>query len=306
MDAFKKKLRRWDTVHGVEYEETPESRTAGGGAGTKPRCACKVPFLLCAAWGGRVPEHLGEILATFERRAIAYLRRRPISAARAPLLLIFAALDCWCRPFEGHSNARTNEQDLRSVAGRRRRVGSRPDGRVFTLRAVIHRGARHVTCAGTHRIAATPRRLCLVIAGFADDPCRCRASAARDAEAAALREDHTNAIAKACVDATKPAEIILQAWPADWLGHAAGRDGRLQEFHHHRNDGPHVSRARCRARRRRRGRFRLLLPENELHRAVGLLGPARGQGHVLLRVPVRGDSARAPVREVLFAARISL
>ena len=60
------------------------------------------------------------------RRLLLFVQRRrrrvpapdPISAARAPLLLSFAALDCWCRPLEGHSKAKTNMQDLRSAAYR--------------------------------------------------------------------------------------------------------------------------------------------------------------------------------------------
>ena len=39
----------------------------------------------------------------------------PISAVRAPFLLIFAASVCWRRPPEGCSKAKTNRQDSRSV-----------------------------------------------------------------------------------------------------------------------------------------------------------------------------------------------
>ena len=40
----------------------------------------------------------------------------PISAARAPFLLIFAALDCWCRSLEVRSKIRTNEHNFHSAA----------------------------------------------------------------------------------------------------------------------------------------------------------------------------------------------
>ena len=40
----------------------------------------------------------------------------PISAVRAPFLLVSVALECSRRPLEGHSKARTNEQNLRSAA----------------------------------------------------------------------------------------------------------------------------------------------------------------------------------------------
>ena len=43
----------------------------------------------------------------------------PISAVRAPLLLILAALECWCYPLEVHSNIRIDGQDLRSAIGTR-------------------------------------------------------------------------------------------------------------------------------------------------------------------------------------------
>ena len=51
------------------------------------------------------------------------LRRRPISAARAPSPLIFAALDCSFRPLEGQCKARTNGQDLCS-GGRASRLAA--------------------------------------------------------------------------------------------------------------------------------------------------------------------------------------
>jgi len=44
----------------------------------------------------------------------------PISAIRAPLLLILAALDCVRRPLEVHSKIRTNGQDIHSAVVRRR------------------------------------------------------------------------------------------------------------------------------------------------------------------------------------------
>ena len=47
---------------GCAYVDAPVS----GGRAVKTKVAFKMQFLLCAAWSGRAPEHLGEILANFE------------------------------------------------------------------------------------------------------------------------------------------------------------------------------------------------------------------------------------------------
>ena len=71
---------------------------------------------------------------------VAYLRCRPIAAVRPPLLLTFAASDCWCRPLEAHSKIRicarprVREDSNQAVRDRRKIRRAVPRGPKFRLR----------------------------------------------------------------------------------------------------------------------------------------------------------------------------
>ena len=89
--------------------------------------------------------------------APAYLRCRPMSAVRAPLLLIFAALDCL--RLDVHSEIRTSRLDLHSAGVReaRRRHDERHDERRAARERRRRGGGRRAVVAGRHvRPARSP------------------------------------------------------------------------------------------------------------------------------------------------------
>ena len=83
-----------------------------------------------------------------------------LSAAQASSLLIFAALDCWCRPLEGHSNAKTDGQDFRSAAGTTRTTGAASTSWRGSQRRTARSPATNEACAGnpTGRAVTGSRR----------------------------------------------------------------------------------------------------------------------------------------------------
>ena len=74
--------------------------------------------------------------------------RRSSSARRRPFWLIFAAIDCWCRPLEGPSKARTNRHHLHSAA-RAALVLPRKHVRVVVLH-LLDRGQRRLPVRQRH------------------------------------------------------------------------------------------------------------------------------------------------------------
>ena len=76
-------------------------------------------------------------------RGPVHLRCQPISAVRAPLLLSFAALDCWCRPLDVHSKIRP-KRERRPLGRRARRTRrTRPPARGARRARASRTRARH-------------------------------------------------------------------------------------------------------------------------------------------------------------------